>query len=104
MSALRYTPAGGSIVVNTELQNDNWLAVRVRDTGSGIAAADLPYVFERFYKKEKARTRSSAGTGIGLAIVKGLVEAHGGEITVNSKLGQGTVFTFTLPLASSRPD
>lgn len=103
-NALRYTPAGGSIVVDTELQNDNWLTVRVRDTGSGIAAADLPYVFERFYKKEKARTRSSAGTGIGLAIVKGLVEAHGGEITVNSKLGQGTVFTFTLPLASSRPD
>ena len=80
------------------------LTVSVRDTGTGIAPSDLPYIFERFYKKEKARTRSSAGTGIGLAIVKGLVEAHGGENKVTSQLGQGTTFTLTLPLASSQTE
>jgi two-component system sensor histidine kinase ResE len=98
-NALRYTEAGGSITVDAQLEGEDKVTVSVHDTGTGIAPSDVPYIFERFYKKEKARTRSSAGTGIGLAIVKGLVEAHGGEITVASELGQGTRFTFTLPLA-----
>ncbi len=103
-NALRYTPAGGTITVETAWAGAEVLTVSVRDTGTGIAPSDLPYIFERFYKKEKARTRSSAGTGIGLAIVKGLVEAHGGEIKVTSQLGQGTTFTLTLPLAGSQTE
>ncbi|NLG85632.1 MAG: cell wall metabolism sensor histidine kinase WalK [Firmicutes bacterium] len=103
-NALRYTSPGGSITIDVQVRNNDQIMVSVRDTGSGIAPADLPYVFERFYKTEKARTRSSAGTGIGLAIVKGLVEAHGGEISVSSELGQGTTFTFTLPAVSSQSD
>jgi two-component system sensor histidine kinase ResE len=97
-NALRYTPPGGTISIET-FRAAAGLGINISDTGAGIAPADLPYIFERFYKQEKARTRSEAGTGIGLAIVKGLVEAHGGQIQVRSQLGQGTTFTLTLPLA-----
>ncbi|MDK2854836.1 MAG: two-component system, OmpR family, sensor histidine kinase ResE [Bacillota bacterium] len=97
-NALRHTRAGGKVEVTAEVQGEE-LAVSVRDTGPGIPPEDLPYIFERFYKVEKARTRTTAGTGIGLAIVKGLVEAHGGRVWVESTPGRGSVFTFTLPTA-----
>ncbi|NMA55216.1 MAG: cell wall metabolism sensor histidine kinase WalK [Firmicutes bacterium] len=98
-NALRYTPAGGTVKAEAALHSADRLKITVSDTGIGIAPANLPYIFERFYKQEQARASFGGGTGIGLAIVKGLVEAHGGEIWVNSQPGAGTIFTFTLPLA-----
>jgi two-component system sensor histidine kinase BaeS len=91
-NALRYTPRGGSIVVETATTTDS-LNVSVRDTGAGIAPEALPHVFERF-----ARSDDSPGAGLGLAIAKSLVEAHGGRIEARSTLGQGTEIRFTLPL------
>jgi signal transduction histidine kinase len=70
----------------------------VADTGSGIAPEDLPFVFERFYRADKSRARASGGAGLGLTIVKYLVEAHGGSIRAESEHGKGAKFTFTVPL------
>lgn len=96
-NALRHTPAGGRVIVtcrNVESQN---LLITVSDTGEGIPPDDLPFVFDRFYRADKSRSRTSGGSGIGLAIVKQLVEAHGGKVWVESQPGQGTTFGFTLP-------
>jgi signal transduction histidine kinase len=73
--------------------------LEVADTGIGIAPEDLPHVFDRFYRADKARTRVEGGSGLGLAIARWCAEAHGGHIAVQSRLGQGSVFTVTLPLA-----
>jgi two-component system phosphate regulon sensor histidine kinase PhoR len=77
----------------------DWVLVRVTDTGIGIPSQDLPRIFERFYKVDRARTRNSSGTGLGLAIAKHLVEGHGGRIWVLSREGRGSTFCFTLPVA-----
>jgi two-component system, OmpR family, sensor kinase len=71
---------------------------RVRDNGVGIPEEDLPHIFERFYRVDKARSRDTGGTGLGLSIVKQITALHGGEITVKSTLGQGSIFTLTLPM------
>jgi len=71
----------------------------VRDTGEGIAPEHLPHVFDRFYRADKSRARQTGGAGLGLAIVRQLVAAHGGTVGVNSVVGQGSTFTFTLPVA-----
>jgi signal transduction histidine kinase len=94
-NALRYTPRGGSVRVGASA-SDGQLRVSVRDTGPGIAPELLPFVFDRFYKSEESR-----GAGLGLAIAKSLVVAHGGEIGATSVLGQGTEMTFTLPVGKS---
>jgi signal transduction histidine kinase len=94
-NALRYTPRGSSVTVNAHREGSGIL-VEVVDTGEGIKAEDLPFVFERFYRGEKSRNRATGGSGLGLAIARGLVEAHGGEIGVNSD-DSGTRFYFTLP-------
>lgn len=96
-NALRHTDEGGEVCVIVDVDEEA-VRISVRDSGSGIAEEDLPFVFERFYKADKARTRGRSGTGLGLAIAKNIVEAHKGTIAVHSKLGEGTTFTFTLPL------
>jgi signal transduction histidine kinase len=104
-NALRYTPAGGCITVTArrsevpEGGDVDFVTVCVVDTGIGIAPEDLPHIFTHFYKADHSRHRSGAGSGIGLAIVKQLVEAHGGRVWVRSELGKGSSFCFTLPVA-----
>ena len=94
-NALRHTPPGGVVRVQA-LAQPGGLRVDIQDTGEGIPAPDLPHVFERFYRGEKSRSRATGGAGLGLAIAKGIVEAHGGTIGVESQPDQGTRFTFTL--------
>ena len=97
-NAVAYTHKGGTINVAAITQGD-WVEVSVSDTGEGIPAEDLPHIFERFYRVDKSRARATGGSGLGLTIAKRLVEAHGGKITVQSKLGKGSRFSFTLPIA-----
>lgn len=99
-NASKYTPAGGSIKVSAASEG-NFCRVTVSDTGLGIPEPDLPHVFERFYRVDKARSREIGGTGLGLAIVKHLVQTLGGQVEVTSQLGQGSQFSFTLPLATA---
>jgi signal transduction histidine kinase len=96
-NALRHTAAGGSIDITVHPQRE-WIQVQVRDTGSGIPAKDLPYVFDRFYRVDKSRSEYSGGAGLGLAIAKRVIELHGGTIEVSSESGRGTCFSFTLPV------
>lgn len=99
-NALRHTLSGGRVTVRatTGANDHSSIRVEVIDTGSGIAPEDLPHVFDRFYRADKSRSRSSGGSGIGLAIVKQLVEAHGGTVGVESLIGQGATFFFSLPV------
>ncbi|OBF19832.1 two-component sensor histidine kinase [Mycobacterium kubicae] len=97
-NALRHTPRGGSVEVAATVDGDQ-VIISVTDTGEGIASAHLPHVFERFYRVDTARDRDHGGSGIGLAIAKALVEAHGGHITADSQgPGTGTNFTIALPV------
>jgi two-component system phosphate regulon sensor histidine kinase PhoR len=96
-NALKFTPAGGSVHVSAGLA-DGGVTVRVSDTGVGMAPEDLPRIFERFYKADRAR--GSGGTGLGLAVVKHTVEAHGGTVSAQSELGHGSTFSFSIPAAS----
>ena len=95
-NALRYTDAGGSVTVSL-MDGEKEVTVSVADTGIGIAAKDLPYIFERFYRTDVSRARTSGGIGIGLAIVKAIVEAHGGAIEVESDPGKGSRFIVKIP-------
>ena len=105
-NAVKFTPSGGTIVIGTALQPDQ-LTQRfyVSDTGVGIRAEELSRIFERFYKTDRARSKAGfigpggGGTGLGLAIARNVVETHGGRIMAESTVGQGSVFTFTLPVA-----
>ncbi|NTV29097.1 MAG: HAMP domain-containing protein [Candidatus Omnitrophica bacterium] len=97
-NAVKYTPDGGEVRVRA-LQQENKVCVEVEDTGVGIPEADLPRIFERFYRVDKARSRELGGTGLGLSIVKHIVHAHGGEVSVISTPGRGSQFSFTVPLA-----
>ncbi|MGL4819642.1 MAG: ATP-binding protein, partial [Bacilli bacterium] len=95
-NAIRHTPDGDTIVVRV-IQEQQRLSFVVEDSGSGIPTEDIPFVFDRFYKADKARTRSKSGTGLGLSIARNIVQSHGGTISVTSQLGVGTSFTVTLP-------
>jgi signal transduction histidine kinase len=97
-NALRFTPAGGEVRVTAERHNGS-VDVHVWDTGPGIPPEHLARVFERFYRVDPARSRDDGGTGIGLAIARSVVEAHGGRIWAESEPGRGSVFTFELPVA-----
>jgi signal transduction histidine kinase len=97
-NALTHTGQGGKISVSAG-QSDKLVSVSVTDNGEGISPEDLPMIFERFYRVDKSRTRSTGGSGLGLTIAKRIVEAHGGTIEAASQLGQGSTFSFTLPVA-----
>lgn len=113
-NAVKFTPPGGRVTITAmeesaagrdedgapESRTTRMVVIEVRDTGIGIAKADLPRVFERFYKSDRARTRGRGGTGLGLAIARHIVEAHGGRIRVKSKEGKGSSFFFSLPRAA----
>jgi signal transduction histidine kinase len=95
-NAVRFTPSGGSVTVSARRRNGS-VEVAVSDTGAGIPREHLPRLFERFYRADPARARGDGGTGIGLAIARSVVEAHGGQIRAESQPGRGSVFTFDLP-------
>jgi two-component system sensor histidine kinase BaeS len=95
-NALRHTPAGGSIQVTARRDGESTI-VSVADTGEGIAEAELPLIFERYYRAGDNGKDVTTGSGLGLPIAKALVEAHGGSIWAESRLGEGTVFTIRLP-------
>lgn len=95
-NAMRHTNDQGTVTLAVSPLRDG-IKFDVRDTGSGIPEEDLPFVFERFYKADKARTRGRSGTGLGLAIVRNIVEAHHGHVSVHSKIGEGTTFSFFIP-------
>ena len=94
-NAIKFTPESGTITIATQQDKDHVL-VSVSDTGIGISTDDLPRIFERFYKADKAR--SGKGTGLGLAIAKQIVELHNGKIWVESQEGTGSTFYFTIPI------
>jgi two-component system phosphate regulon sensor histidine kinase PhoR len=97
-NAVKYSQAEGRITVSAARAADE-LRISVSDEGAGIPAADLPRVFERFYRADKARSREIGGTGLGLSIVKHIVQLHGGSVDAQSALGRGSTFTVTLPIA-----
>ena len=96
-NGLRFTPPGGTISIDARPQGQKWVEISVSDTGVGIAAQDLDRVFERFYRADRGRDRGEGNSGLGLAIVREIVEGHGGEIRVESAPGNGTTFRFTVP-------
>jgi signal transduction histidine kinase len=110
-NALRHTPGGGVISIQSSVASrrspeskqiaDQWLLIAVKDTGPGIAPEDLPRVFDRFYRADKARQRDTGGSGLGLSIVRSIVESHGGRIWVESTPGHGAMFVIELPSGSA---
>jgi signal transduction histidine kinase len=98
-NALRYTPSGYVLLQAWVDDGKQFLWVGVKDTGQGLAPDELPHVFERFWRSDRSRDRNSGGTGIGLAISRRLVELQKGVITVESELGRGSLFKFSLPIA-----
>ncbi|HEY9826905.1 MAG TPA: ATP-binding protein [Stenomitos sp.] len=96
-NAVNYTPAGGNIQVALE-RKDRWAVIKVKDSGIGIASEQLPFVFERFWRSDKARSYRQEGTGLGLTIAQAIAHAHGGDITVSSQLGIGSCFSVRLPI------
>jgi signal transduction histidine kinase len=98
-NAVKFTPEEGRISLEVRLNAEGTgVELHVKDRGIGIPSSDLPRIFERFYRVDKARSREQGGTGLGLAIVKHIVEAHRGHVSVRSTLGQGSDFCVTLPL------
>jgi two-component system sensor histidine kinase BaeS len=101
-NALRHTPPGAAVTVTARAAHSGAVRIRVEDTGEGIDAQHLPHLFERFYRVDTARDRDHGGSGVGLAITKALVEAHGGTITATSPgPGRGTCFEILLPAAAT---
>jgi signal transduction histidine kinase len=100
-NAIKYTPRGGSVELAVVKRSGDEVSITVRDTGIGISTADLPHVFDRFWRADRARSRMSerGGFGLGLAISQWIVQAHGGSISVQSRLGRGSIFTVILPTA-----
>lgn len=102
-NAIKYTPEGGQIHIDARRIAAGHVELSVADNGPGIPSEDLPRIFERFYRADKARTRSYGGTGLGLAIVRHIVQRHGGSVRAESRLGKGSRFIVTLPLDAEEP-
>ena len=96
-NAFKFTPRGGRVALSVD-PVDGMVVITVADTGAGISAAQLPHIFDKFYQADNQAQAASKGTGLGLAIAKEIVEAHGGETTVESMVGEGTTFVVTLPI------
>lgn len=99
-NAIKYTPKGGTISLDAHCNGNNTVVLKVKDTGWGIPDADMPYIFEKFYRSNSGDTAHEDGTGLGLAIVKRILEQYDGTIDVYSKVGQGSEFTVSLPLSN----
>jgi two-component system, OmpR family, sensor kinase len=101
-NAIKYTPRGGRVEVTVTRRPTDEIAIVVRDTGMGIAANDLPHIFDRFWRADRVRSRASerGGFGLGLSISQWIVQAHGGSITAQSRLGRGSIFTVVLPVVA----
>jgi signal transduction histidine kinase len=102
-NAVKFTPAGGAVTSFARLEKDGRIALGVRDTGVGIAKEDLALVFQKFGQGRHDVVSADHGTGLGLPIVKGLVEAHGGAVALESDVNQGTTVTARFPAARARP-
>jgi heavy metal sensor kinase len=100
-NAIKYTPSDGRVLVVVKVSGEH-AVLRVADTGEGMDPESLPYIFQRFYRGDRARTRGESGSGLGLAIARWVAEAHGGTIEVKSKRGSGSVFTVHLPLHAAQ--
>jgi signal transduction histidine kinase len=99
-NAYKFTAEGGTITIGAEVKNEH-LEMWVKDTGQGILSTDLPHIFERFYRVDKARSRDCGGTGLGLSIVKHIARAHGGNVSATSVFGKGTEIRLSLPVKRS---
>jgi two-component system, OmpR family, sensor histidine kinase BaeS len=102
-NALRHTPPGGTVRVGATLAPSG-VAIHISDTGEGIPADEVPFVFDRFYRVDRSRARASGGSGLGLAIVKRLTESHGGCVMVESTPGAGSRFTLAWPVIQTGAD
>ncbi|WP_337998932.1 sensor histidine kinase [Desulforamulus reducens] len=94
---MKYSPEGGTIIIDCYAQN-NRAIITIKDTGIGISKEDLPFIFNRFYRADKSRTKQTGGTGLGLAIAKWIIERHKGTIGVDSKISEGTTIKVNLPI------
>ncbi len=101
-NAIKFTPEGGTVEVAVR-RSAGGAEVQVSDSGRGIPDEALPRIFERFYRVERSRSREAGGTGLGLAIAKHIIDAHGGQISVGSRVGHGSVFTVRLPGVAPAP-
>jgi two-component system phosphate regulon sensor histidine kinase PhoR len=99
-NAIKYTPEGGRVTISAVEKDQREIQFLIEDNGIGIPSEDIPRIFERFYRVDKGRSQELGGTGLGLSIVKHLVQAHGGRVWVESELGKGSTFYFTLPIPS----
>ena len=102
-NGIKYSPEGGKLSISLET-DETTARVNVSDTGEGIPAEDLPNIFDRFYRVDRARARAQGGAGLGLSIAKWIAEAHNGDITVESVEGEGTTFTLHLPIVDKEPE
>jgi signal transduction histidine kinase len=101
INAIQHTPMNGKVIVKLARGNSQTIVLQVIDTGGGIAATQIPHLFNRFYRIDQARSRHTGGTGLGLAIAQAIVQAHQGEIQVSSQPGTGSQFSVILPISQS---